>query len=80
MIAGRNDGQRCFGIRAVEDLLFGKRVDRAEILVACGDVTHFGFFNAPIHSRRSSPGFERLLRGELVAEAVPRFLAYVGHC
>lgn len=44
------------------------------------DEAHFGLFDAPIHAGGAGPNFERLRRGELVAEAVPGLFSYACHC
>lgn len=54
-------------------------MDRTEAPIAGRDETDFGFFDAPVHAGAFGPQFYWLIGGELVAEAVPRFGAGIGH-
>src|SRR5690606_1097952 len=68
-----------FGVRAVQDLLLRKRVNRANAVLP-SDEADLGLLDRPVHTGTSPPAIDRLIGRQPVAQAVPRLLACVRHC
>jgi hypothetical protein len=71
LVAFGDDRQRRKRIGSEEHLVVG--IGFQVHAIAAGDgVQHFGFVDPPVHAGFTLPDFNRLLRGELIAQTMPR--------
>lgn len=79
MIALGDHRQRCLGVRTEEHLLLGEGVDRAQVPDRTRLEVHGAFQDLPVHAGFALPDFDGLFLSELIAQAMPRSSASVGH-
>jgi hypothetical protein len=79
VVALGNYRQRGLGIRTEQHLLFGEGVDGAQMTESIRLEMHRAFLDLPVHTGFTLPYFNGLFLGKVIAQAVPRGSADVGH-